>query len=441
MRLRKKKKWIGKMINYSIDASVYAFQGDTCDVTEIEKYYDIIDKLDKLITKHPHYRKFYLFEEDMKLIRKYYLMYFTEENISRLDKILKSNGSRRNMGWARLLTENIISKMDNKKKEYIMFEKWFNIEDVKFKDGNYPPLPKEINEKINNKELIKNTKRNIAKIAYLNEYVYKSDQIHNIILNDCIETKSIPPMTNVEFDIKMIDNYIIKNAPLKVINSLKQKVNISKLDALTKNNFIYNEWEEALNAAKEHFKDHLVFVDPGVEASLEEYLSIIKKESKKLFGAKNQEFSKWMEEGPNALYENLKALDDFLVNINLKPAPKNKDERYHCCKNKCEGKACWEDRDKNFTCKGKCEFLEVCGSNIRYFGVDCVDELWKHRKDKDVEKDRTRKNSEGGESIYWIHLRPQRITNEAALGFLSLRIYFRPLGAGKIEIGWIGKHL
>jgi len=160
------------MVNYSIDASVYAcpFQGIP-DITEIEKYYDIIDKLDKLITKHPQYRKFLLFEEDMKLIRKYYTINFTKDNISRLNQILKNNHSRRNMEWVMLLTERIISNMDNKKKEYIMFEKWFNIKNVEFIDGNYPPLPEEINKKIANKEIKKNTKKNIAKIAYLNEYV------------------------------------------------------------------------------------------------------------------------------------------------------------------------------------------------------------------------------------------------------------------------------
>jgi len=147
-----------------------------------------------------------------------------------------------------------------------------------------------------------------------------------------------------------------------------------------------------------------------------------------------------MEEGPNTLYENLGALDDFLAKTDLNPVSKNVDERYHCCK-KCEGKLCPEDRDKSFFCKSKCEFLEACSSNIRYFGVDCVDELWIHKNNELVKKDRTRKNSEGGESIYWIHLRPQSLNDDTALGFLSLRIHFRPLGAGKIEIGWIGRHL
>lgn len=431
------------MINYSIDASVYVcpFQG-VPDITEIEKYYDIIYELDKLITKHPQYRKFYLFEEDMKLIRKYHNINFTKENISKFNQILKSKYPKRNMEWIMYLTERLISNMDNKKKEYIMFERWFNIEDVKFKDGNYPLLPGEIDKNINNKELKKNTKKNIAKIAYLNEYIYKSNKIHSIILDDCIKTESIPPMTNVEFEIKMTDNYIIKNAPLKVENSLNQKVNISKLEALTKNDFKYksDEWEEALNDAKEHFKDHLIF-GLEVEASLDEYVKKIKKESNELSEANKDIFSEWMEEGPNTLYENLKALDDFLDKSDLKLARKNSDVRYHCCKKKCDGKICPETQNKNFSCKGKCEFLEACGSNIRYFGVDCVDELWKHKKNKDVEKARTRKNSEGSESKYWIHLRPQKIEYDTDLGFLTLRIHFRPFGAGKIEIGWIGKHL
>jgi len=90
-------------------------------------------------------------------------------------------------------------------------------------------------------------------------------------------------MTNVEFDIKMTDNYIIKNAPSRVKKSMKQKVSISKLDALTKNDFKYksDEWEKVLNAAKEHFKDYLVF-GPEVMMGLKEYINILKKESEEL---------------------------------------------------------------------------------------------------------------------------------------------------------------
>jgi len=407
------------MVNYSIDASVYAypFQGETYDVTDIERYYDIIQKLyDLIFSKHPQYKKFYLFEEDMKLIRKFYGINFTKENISNLNKILKSKGSMRNMEWVMHLTEKIISRMDNEKRKNIMFEAWFNIEDVKFKDDKYPSLPEEVNKNIINDELIKNTTKNIAKIAYLNEYVYKNNNIHNIILNDCIKIKTID--INIKFDIKMNNNYIIKNAPLNDISIENKNIYVSTMAAFIKNNFKYNsgEWEKALNDAKEHFKDHLEF----------EYTNIIKKEAKKLYGANKQKFNEWMEEGPNTLYENLKALDNFITNSDLTPLKINKDKNYHCCRKNHED---------------KCEFLEACGSNIRYFGVDCVDEFLIHKNNKRVEEERTRKNNKGGESIYWIHLRPQRMRDDTPLGFLTLRIHFRPLDAGKIEIGWIGRHL
>ena len=360
--------------------------------------------------------------------------------LDQIDKRLRNNGSKRRMRTAQYLFDMIISKIGSNKYKYIMFEKWFNIEDVEFKDVNYPPLPEEINEKTSNEELIKNTQKNITKIAYLNEYVYKNDELHNIILNDCIGTKSIPPIAGVEYYIKMTDNYIIKNAPPRVNNTGNQKVNIAGLDALTKNDFNYSgEWQKALKDAKEHFKDHLKF-GREVESGLEEYINIINGEAQNLYGANQQKFNKWMEEGPNTLYENLKALDDFLTKSDLNPVPKNENERYHCCK-RYEGKVCPEDEKKGYSCKGKCEFLEACGSNIRYFGVDCVDELWIHKNNELVEEDRTRMNSEGGESKYWIHLRPQRLKKDTPLGFLSLRIHFRPLGAGKIEIGWIGRHL
>ena len=433
------------MVNYSVDASVYACTlNNVSDAEEIKKHYEIIKKLyDLIITKHPLYRKFFLFEEDMKLVRKFYLKSYTPQNIPILEQIIKTGGyNRNNIRWMMHLTDKITTRNENKKNEYIMFEKWFNIEDIKFKEEKYPPLPEEINEKISDADLLRNTQKNIAKIAFLNQYVYKSDKLHNIILGDSIETESIPPMDKAEFDIIMTDNYIIKNAPSKVVNSLKQNVNISKLDALVTNDFKYksNEWKEALNDAEENFKEHLKF-GPDVKPGLEKYVKEIKNESNKLSEKNKKIFSDWMEEGPNTLYEYLKALDDFLANSNLKPVKKITDLRYQCCKKMCDGKICPESRSKGFVCQGKCEFLEACGSNIRYFGVDCVDELNTHKKDKDVEKARTKKNCEGGESAYFIHLRPQKMEFEASLGFLSLRIHFRPLDTGKIEIGWIGKHL
>jgi hypothetical protein len=443
------------MDNYSINASFYAypFQVKKSGIKGIEIYCDKIKQLyDLIFSKHPQYRRFFLFDNDLKLIRKIKELNLSMQDtslINQIDQTLKEHGSLSRMRSAQYLFDMIISKISSKKYEYIMFEKWFNIEDVEFINNNYPSLPKEVNDEINNEDLKENTLKNIAKIAYLNKYVYKSDILHNIILNNSISIQSIP--VDTEFNIKMTNwqgnqlnyNYKIKNAPLKNIIINNKNVNISTLNAFINKNFKYKlgDWETALNAAKNHFKENLEF-GLEVDASLIEYKNKIIKESKKLFGANKQKFNEWMKEGPDTLYENLKALNDFIANGSIQKVTKNKDERYHCCNTeKCHGQVCHEYvKVLNYNCDLKCEFLEVCCSNIRYFGVDCVDEYLIHKKNKDVEIDRTRTNSKGAKSIYWIHLRPQNLNFDSPLGFMSLRIHLRPL-ADKIEIGWIGRHL
>jgi hypothetical protein len=222
-------------------------------------------------------------------------------------------------------------------------------------------------------------------------------------------------------------------------------VNISTLNVLVNNYYNYKpgEWKKALNDAKSQFKNHIEF-NNNVETNLIKYTDKIEKEYEKSFKYKEKkrkfEIEKWIEEGPNTLYENLKALYNFLTNANLKPIKKDKRERYHCCK-KCERKPC-PDGEDGYICKNKCDLLEICGSNIRYFGVDCTDERWEHYNDIFVKNDRTIKDNAGVENKYWMHLKPKSKHCDDPLWFLALRIHFRYIDSTKkIEIGWIGRHL
>jgi hypothetical protein len=465
------------MNNYSIDASVYAFpfSNKIGNAKEIENYCKTVMYISRLVggknRKELRHIKYFFFGKDIELINNKNKHYFFSINtINQMKQILKKNNNNYiDVHDAQIKFNTLIKRLEINNKNYnadiqeiVLFEKWFNIENINFEPDKVLLLPDEVSKKINNKELIENTCKNIAKIAYLNEYVYNNNEdIHNIILNDCITEPSISG-DDVEFDVVMSKgnytdrnnkgqtyNKIIKTAPSKTVKIKKLKVNISTLNTFLNYNYHYNsyEWEKALDDAKKRFKDNVIF-GLEVRSGLRQYINKVIYERYKL--STNSEdikkIDRWMKEGPNTLYENLKALDDFLTKTNLNTVPKKNDERYHCCK-KCDGKLCPEDEEVGFSCKGKCEFLEACGSNIRFFGVDCSDERWSHKNDQSgfVEKDRNRKNSQGDDNIYWLHLKPISKECDDDLWFLTLRIHFRLLVPyqvqKKIEIGWIGRHL
>jgi len=484
------------MNNYSIDASVYAFPfanmtGDIKEAEEIKKYCNTINKICYLAMNRGKWekrdKKYFFFYRDLELIYKYKEVFlFSLGAVNKMQQILIKNKisyinvSQVQKRFINLLNElrniNIISN-DQKKSDFlekwqkgVIFEKWFNIEDINFKQNKEPSLPDEVCKKLGSQDLINNAKKNIAKISYLNKYVYKNEMLHNIVLSNSISAQSIP--IDAEFDVTMAKGhylekknkisykYIIKNAPFKNININNQNVNICALDALVDFKYDSNlhnvsyiqynldRWKKVLNSSQKNFMDHIVF-GSEVKSALTQYLKKIFNERHLLLSDKKnnlkkiEEIDTWMKEGPNTLYENLKALNDFIASGNINKIKKNKNERYHCCKIKiCEGKACHEFiSTSNFHCARKCEFLEVCGSNIRYFGVDCSDEILSDKKNDFVKKERTKKNKEGIESKYWMHIKPKNILCYDSVWFMTLRVYFKNLGYDKIEVGWIGRHL
>lgn len=97
--------------------------------------------------------------------------------------------------------------------------------------------------------------------------------------------------------------------------------------------------------------------------------------------------------------------------------------------------------DSNECYHCNCDARNICGSNIRFFGVDCAGESQTNKDNKDVIKDRTKKNSNGSDDVYWLHLRPNNCGCDGELWFITFRIYFKFISAKQIEIGWIGRHL
>ena len=455
------------MTNYSIDGSVYAypFQDNKPNIEEYNKYYTTIKNLhDVIIEKQPRHKKYFLFQKDINLFSESIISMDRDKSL--FDQIFNNNQKSGSIielqtilmeMWGKLLPNpKKTIKNDNEKNEnygdltkHIIFEDWFDIEDVIFKPNKEPILHDDLIKKIKNNNLRKNLEKHLAMIVALNKYIYKNNKTHDIVLGNNILLK--PITITAAFDIKMtqgsyqskdgkIINYIhkIKDLPSRNISINKQTVNVSTLEnilALAKDNFDENKWETAISTAEQNFRKHILF-GPECKTSIEQYIRRMNERQKEfLFGTKNYDIiEKWRDEFPNTLYENIKALNDFISN-EIIIIPKNKDEHYHC--------------------KPSCELFNLCASKIHFFGVDCVDEKPYHKGKKPnltgeyldkkevekIRKARTKRNKDGGESEYWLHLRPQTFSPFHSLKFLTLRIHFRLIETKKIEIGWIGEHL
>jgi hypothetical protein len=389
---------------------------------------------------------------DIKFINKYKLN-LIDQDISLLDQMIKKinkypislhdTQKLLRIIYKKILinsskNENEQHESDSKLSEKISFEKWFNIKNIIFRNNNFITLPNDISKEINNKDLMKNIVKNMAKIAFLNKYIYENNKTHYLIVGCNIPKQSIT-ITDTNFDVTLFyENYEIKNAPLQNINIKNKSIKITPINELVRDEYNYEpeEWEKVLVDVEKNFKN--LKLGSKVKMSLKQYTSKIYIEYNKLFEYDKQnetqkelykKFEKWIREGPDTLYENLKALNDFMFTENVYPTVRYKTSSYYYCSDKCD-------------------FYEECSSIIRYFGVDCTDESEVTKKDKKgrdqfdfAEIDR---NIDNSDEIYWTHLRPITFRCDDPLWFLTLRIHFRilkPIKERKIKIGWIGRHL
>jgi hypothetical protein len=457
------------MTNFSIDGSVYAYQlhDNALNVDDLYNYCKIIRDLhDLIIEKQPRTKKYFLFKRDIISIIKNDELNLINKDISLFKNIIRDNPEKQFLVieaqkllyeiWDRLITvtpegyENNDNEYNEKDKKSnlnkkILFENWFDIENISFASTNDPKLPNDIIKEIQNKELRKNLKKNLTIIATLNKYIYKNNESHKIVFSNN-STLNILPIT-ARFDIEMkkvtyqnkngeTKSFVhrIKNIPLKNVSINEQNVNISTIELLMHEKIHYNNWEDAYNNAQNDFKNCLTFGNE-CKIGIEQYINKIKNERGHCKEDEIKMIDKWLNEFPDTLYENLKALNNFIEQIDLKiNNPVNSGERYHC--------------------RNTCDLYDFCSSYIRFFGVDCVDETVYHKgvpnqkgecleklEIEKIKKDRTKENSKGEKSIYWLHLRPQTISYDSSLSFLTLRIYFKRFDLKKIEIGWIGRHL
>jgi len=471
------------MTNYTIDGSVYnyPFNNTQPNINELDIYYmDVKYLYDLLFKKQDRYNKqtgckhYYLLQDDIKLTMEYLGQHkkgYTvpssitpEENKeidwskaiidSRINDIKTTLGKLfRNLGYTE--NNNIVQYAEDEITEHIKIDSWFDIEDVTFKPDKQLLLPDDILLKIQDQNQRENTKKNLAIIAALNRYVYQGNMTHNLIMSKSITTKVIP-LKDTGFDITMKQgdhkindessfHYKIKNLPVKNIHIDDQKINVSSIHELIKDSNIMHSISEAYEEAKKCFKDQIEF---GLEVndSIKQYEQKIAVMSSTCSPDERKKIKNWLKICPDILYENIKTLSNSVSSMGTNIENRNLDERWHCCRgkringNKCDKNACPE-----ISCIDKCDFLETCGSYIHFFGADCIDD---HRNNFNTSinttfmiKDRTRKNSQGVDSVYWHHIRINTISCDDNLWFLTLRIYFKQFSNNKIEIGWIGRHL
>jgi hypothetical protein len=447
------------MNNYSIDASVYAypFHASNPKLKEITNYILTINKFNKLLENKQFHVKYFLFKSDIELIGKHKDLDFTEKDVSSWEKfLLERKNISINIEAIRDEFTRILSKLvailltkkgnndlndENDFANFIIFENWFDIEDVRFIDNKKPSLPDEIDKSINNK-LKENTIKNIAKISALNKFVYNGAEMHSIILGHNKKIETIPVTTNLE--IKMMKDYDtsnkvdsiykIRNMPTNNVTIQNQNVKISPIESFVTDNEKYKTWKEAFNAAKTGFSQRLTFGkdgnDKSIIASITQYINTIHRYRGKFEGVIGDEIDNWLKVFPNVLYANLKVFYDFQdvmilhqdTAMGMRQIPKGFKEWYHCNMNKCE-------------------IFDICYSYIHFLGVNCSGERDEHKKNSDVIRDR---NING--NLYNMHLKINTKPCYDDLWFLTLRIHFREFldtisGKKKIEIGWIGRHL
>lgn len=432
------------MNNYTIDASVYAYSLNiNSSQKEINNFLKNVNNLYKIVMgKQPRNIRCYLLLKDIKLL-KILNLDITKLRANSLPRTLRNAQRNLFFMYKKLLPGTVSNNLTSNRKElsrYYLFEENFGIDSINF--HSQPQFSYDISQEIN-KNLQDNFKKNIAIIVALNNFVYKNCETHKIIYGNNTALNDVSISTDFSITMKQssfVDNksgktyyytHRIKNFP-SANSSRKERINIkmqnqnakfSTLDTLVKNEYNYQLWacwEDAFCAAQTQFSN--IEFGPECRDGIEQYANKIELEKRKIPNQKDlNKIDQWKEQFPCVLYENLKALHTCMGVMN-KARTLNINERYD---NNCR----------------KCSTYALCGSHIRLFGPDCVEETLNMKKNSDVQKDRSRKNSLGCRSDFWQHLRVYSKACDDPLSFLTLRLYFRWITDRKIQIGWIGRHL
>jgi hypothetical protein len=277
----------------------------------------------------------------------------------------------------------------DKPEKLCTIESYIGIDNIKINENN--SFTPDITNEIQDINFIDNLKKNICKLSFLNEQVYKNHNITKIITN-CPEKKC-----NVNVSIQNI-KHNFNNIGCLNINISNCTIINHNLQTSVKRNFY--SIDDALEKAENEFKNTIEY-NNNIYVSIDEY-------EKNLAGLKYIEGYK--REYPTIVYDCLDILDK-LVKFHKHNGEINNPNYL----------------SENFLCRsiGENEICNRCRGYLRLCGFDCSTEDEIRMFDG---------------KPYKIHLKPYRKMDGTKNSEKSLRIYFR-WDTDKIEVGYIGKHL
>jgi hypothetical protein len=288
----------------------------------------------------------------------------------------------------------------SKPEKLCTIEAYIGLDDIEIKENQQ--FTSDIADENLNIRLVNNFRKNIFTLAFLNDQIYKNNNITKII------TTNAENEYNVNVSIKIIkhnfDNIRCKNINISNCNVLN-----CNLKTLKRPNFI--SIDDALKFAERDFKDTVEY-STEIYKSIDEYEEILAK----LRADRHTdidgivEIDNFKREYPFIVYDCINILDK-LVKLNrpneISNNPQHLSKHFIC-----------DSFDEN-------EICNRCRGYLRLCGFSCAIE-------------NTILTIDG--KPYQIHLRPYTKMKGTKYFEKSLRIYFR-WDTDKIEIGYIGKHL
>ena len=410
------------MSNYIVDASVYAIPKQIPDelntetINLFEKYLDNLNKLFEFIGSTDRNIKinyFFFSKNDIELLIKNNLLFLGNNNIQKLIKNpdLKKDYKIRIKSLEDFILNEInrltLSGQNQKPEKICTIENYIGIDDIDTKEKIFC-IP-DISNEISNVCLKDTLKRNISILAFLNNKIYKRQDITKIITNNYEEECRINlSIQKIKHNFNNIGDQNIEISNCTIINS--------NLQGLKKRGF--SSINDALEKAETDFKDTIEFSNK-VDESIDEYEEILTK-LRNDRNNNNEKIDNQKRNYPVFVYDCLDVLDKLVkyskLNINqISPHPISK--KFVC-----------KEIGKNNICNKCCGYLRLCG-------FDCSDEKEDDLKNSKAINERTIDNK-----LYRIHLKPYSITQGTKYADLTLRIYFR-WDDDKIQVGYIGKHL